>query len=384
MPRTHRGVREAGEAREATMPGEIGTRRLVRDAVARLEAYTPVPSIERLAETVGLPVERIVKLDQNENPYGCSLRVQETLAAYDRYHLYPDPEHHAARQRLANYTGLPAERILVGSGADELIDLLYLLTIDPGDEVITTPPTFGVYKARAELYGARVIEAPRRADFGLDMEAIERAVTSRTKLIILVSPNNPTGNVASHEQLVRLLQFGPLVVLDEAYAEFAQRSALPLAREFDNLVVLRTLSKWAGLAGLRIGYGVFPLELMPYLWKIKQPFNVNAAALAAVEATFDDLDYLRSTIVRIKVERGRLFRQLRKLNLLQPLPSQGNFLLCRVLRGEAAILQARLAELGIMVRHYGGDLAGYLRISVGRPEDTDLLVKALLAVAERL
>lgn len=366
------------------MPGEIGTRRLVRDAVTRLEAYTPVPSIERLAEMVGLPVERIVKLDQNENPYGCSLRVQEALAAYDRYHLYPDSEHRAARRRLAGYTGLPSERILVGSGADELIDLLYLLTIDPGDEVITTPPTFGVYKARAELYGARVVEAPRRADFGLDMEAIERAVTSRTKLITLVSPNNPTGNVASHEQLVRLVQLGPLVVLDEAYAEFAQRSALPLAREFDNLVVLRTLSKWAGVAGLRIGYGVFPLDLMPYLWKIKQPFNVNAAALAAVEATFDDLDYLRSTIVRIKVERGRLFRQLRKLNFLQPLPSQGNFLLCRVLRGDAATLQARLAELGIMVRCYGGDLASYLRISVGRPEDTDVLIKALLALAERL
>ncbi len=367
------------------MQGEIETRRLIRDAVARLAPYTPMPPIERLAEGVGLPVERIIKLDQNENPYGCSLRVQEALAAHDRFHLYPDPEGRAVRRRLAAYTEMPAERILLGSGADELIDLLYLLTIDPGDEVIVAPPTFGVYKARAELFGATVVEAPRRPDFGLDLEAIERAVTPRTKLITLVSPNNPTGNVASTEQLVRLLRLGPLVVLDEAYFEFAQRSALPLAREFDNLIVLRTFSKWAGLAGLRIGYGIFPADLMPYLWRIKPPFNVNAAALAAVEATFDDLDYVRSTVVRIKVERGRLFRQLRKLNLVQPLPSQGNFLLCRVLRGDAEGLRARLAELGIMVRGYGaGPLEGYLRISVGRPEDTDALVKALVTIAERL
>lgn len=367
------------------MRGEIGTRRLIREAVARLEPYAPMPPIERLAEAVGLPVERIVKLDQNENPYGSSLQVQEALAAYDRYHLYPDPEGRAVRRRLAGYTGLPADRILLGNGADELIDLIYLLTIEPGDEVVIAPPTFGVYKARAELFGAVVVEAPRRADFGLDIEAVERAVTPRTKVISLVSPNNPTGNVASHEQLVRLLRLGPLVVLDEAYFEFAQRTAMPLAREFDNLVILRTFSKWAGLAGLRIGYGVFPADLMPYLWRIKPPFNVNAAALAAVEATFDDFDYVRSTLVRIKVERGRLFRQLRKLNLLQPLPSQGNYLLCRVLRGDARTVRARLADLGIMVRGYeGGVLENYLRITVGRPEDTDLLVKALVAIAERL
>ena len=367
------------------MQGEIGTRRLVREAVARLGDAPRLQAVERLAEGLGLPVERIVKLDQNENPYGCSLRVQEALAAHDRYHLYPDPEHHAVRARLAEYTDMPAERILVGNGADELIDLLYLLTIDPGDEVVVAPPTFGVYKARAELFGARVVEAPRRADFGLDMEALERAVSTRTKLITLVSPNNPTGNAASPEQLVRLLRLGPLVVLDEAYAEFAQRSLVPLAREFDNLVILRTFSKWAAIAGLRAGYGIFPGELMPYLWKIKPPFNVNAAALAAVEATFDDLEWLRSTIVRIKAERGRMYRQLRKLNLLQPYPSQGNFLLCRVLRGDAPGLQARLADLGIIVRHYGdGPLADCLRISVGRPEDTDVLVKALISIAERL
>lgn len=374
----------ADEQRDEQRRGDLATRGLIRDAVLRAAPYTPLPPIERLAAEVGLSAERIVKLDQNENPYGPSLRVQEALAAYDRYHLYPDPEGRAARERIARYVGIPAERIILGNGADELIDLIYLLAIEPGDEVIVAPPTFGVYAARAPLYGARVVEVPRRADFDLDLDAIARAVTPRTKVISVVAPNNPTGNALATEGLVRLLGLGPLVVLDEAYVEFAQRSLVPLAREFDNLIILRTLSKWAGLAGLRIGYGIFPTELLPYLWQIKTPFNVNAAALVAVEATFDDLAWVRAGVVRLRVERGRLYRRLRKLNLLQPYPSEGNYLLCRVLRGEAAELRARLAELGIMVRGYGGELADYLRISVGRPEDTDTLIKALLAIAERL
>ena len=368
------------------MRGEIGTRRLVREAVARLASHAPLPPLERQAEGVGLHPERILKLDRNENPYVPSLRVQDALAACDRYHHYPDPEGYGARARLAAYTEMPLERVLLGAGIDELLDLLYLVTIDPGDELVIMPPAYAPEKGRAELFGARVVEAPRRADFGLDIEAIERAVGPRTKLIALVSPNNPTGNLASPEQLVRLLRLGPLVVLDESSVEFAPRSALPLAREFDNLVVLRSFDSWAGLAGLNIGYGVFPSELMPFLWKVKPPSSVGTAALVAVEATLDDLAYVRSTVVRLRVERGRLFRKLRKLNLLQPLPSGGNFLLCRVLRGEAREVRARLADLGIMVLGWdeGTGLESYLRISVGRPEDTDTLVKALISIAERL
>jgi len=372
-----------GDMHDEARRGTLARRGLIREAVRDLAPYAPPPPIERLAEGVGLPVERILKLDQNENPYGPSLRVQEALASYDRFGLYPDPEGRAARARLAAYVGMPAERLLLGNGADELIDLLYLLTLDAGDEVIVAPPTFGVYAARAPLFGGCVVNVPRRPDFGLDLDAIAAAITSRTKLIVVVSPNNPTGNTIDQEQLVRLLGLGPLVVLDEAYIEFAQRSLVPLAREFDNLVVLRTLSKWAGLAGLRLGYGIFPSELMPYLWQIKPPFNVNTAALLAVEATLDDFSWVRGSVARLRVERGRLYRNLRKLNLLQPYPSQGNFILCRVIHGEAARLRGRLAELGIMVRGYEGELAGFLRISVGRPEDTDTLMKALLSIAAR-
>ncbi len=372
-----------GDMNDESRRGTLARRGLIREAVRDLAPYTPLPPLERLAEGVGLPVERILKLDRNENPYGPSLRVQEALASYDRFGLYPDSEGRAARARLAAYVGMPTERLLLGNGADELIDLLYLLTLDAGDEVIVAPPTFGVYAARAPLFGGRVVNVPRRPDFGLDLDALAAAVTPRTKLVVVVSPNNPTGNTIDQERLVRLLGLGPLVVLDEAYIEFAQRSLVPLAREFDNLVVLRTLSQWAGLAGLRLGYGIFPTELVPYLWQIKPPFNVNAAALLAVEATLDDFSWVRGSVARLRVERGRLYRNLRKLNILQPYPSQGNFILCRVIHGEAMRLRGRLAELGIMVRGYEGELAGFLRISVGRPEHTDTLMKALLSIAAR-
>jgi histidinol-phosphate aminotransferase len=160
---------------------------------------------------------------------------------------------------------------------------------------------------------------------------------------------------------------------------------LPLTGEFDNLVVLRTFSKWAGLAGLRIGYGVFPSQVGDQIWKVKPPFNVNIAGLQAIEASLDDIDYLYSTIQRIKAERNRLFRQLKKIDYLTPYPSQGNFFLCRVDRGDAHDVQLRLSDRGIMVRGYGDPLLrNYLRFTVGKPEDTNRLMTALQNIGDRV
>lgn len=350
-----------------------------------MSAYTPSVDIEAVAETLNCSVEDVIKLDTNENPYGTTIRVQEALASFERYHRYPDPDQRKARERIADYAGAPFERIIIGNGADELIDLILMATIDPGDEVIVPIPTFGVYAQRPTLFNgvSRLVE--RKADFELDLEAIETAINERTKVIFVASPNNPTGNLVSQQQLVRLLRTGVLVVVDEAYFEFATKTLLPYASEFDNMVVLRTFSKWAGLAGLRLGYGIFPPSLATELWKVKQPFNVSAAGLKGIEAVLDDKDFLLESVRRIRVERGRLFRTLRKLNFLQPFPSQGNYILCRVTRGDAHEIQRRLARRGILLRHYDSpDLRQFLRITVGRPEDTDALVAALLDLADQL
>jgi histidinol-phosphate aminotransferase len=359
--------------------------RLLRPAVAHLEAYTPILPIDVLARRLKMDVSKIVKLDANENPYGCSMRVQEVLASFDRYHLYPDPNQSTLREALAHYTGAAPERILPGAGADELIDLLIAAFVDPGDEVIICPPTFGMYKIRTEIFGGRVVEVARRDGFAIDPDAVIDAITPRTKLLFLASPNNPTGNPVNHQHIVRFLRAGIIVVVDEAYYEFYGQTVVPLVSEFDNLVVLRTFSKWAGLAGLRLGYGICPAGIIKHLWKIKQPYNINIAAQVAALATLEDRDAVTTTIKRIRSERGRLYRQLRKLLLLQPFDSEANFLLCQVRLGDAARLKEALAAQGIFVRHYSSpDLRGYVRISVGRPEDTDTLMAALVTYTAQL
>jgi histidinol-phosphate aminotransferase len=360
-------------------------RRLIKDVVLESDGYAAVKSIEETAAELNIPVSDIVKLDQNENPYGTSLGVFDALATYDHFHQYPDASHRVARERISRYAGVPADRILIGNGSDEIIDMLFLLTLEPGDEVIVPMPTFGVYGARPPLYGGVVKNVERKSNFDLDVDAIVNAVTDRTKLIFLAHPNNPTGNLVTNQQLVRILRTGALVVVDEAYYEFSDNTLLPMLGEWENMVVLRTFSKWAGLAGLRVGYGIFPEKLGQQMWKVKPPFNVSVAGLKAIEAVLDDVDYLQETVSRIRVERGRLYRALRKLNFLEPYPSHGNYILCKVTRGDAHDVYSRLRRQGILVRSFRDPwLRHFVRISVGTPEDTTTLLRALRAMVEEV
>ncbi|MCX6023812.1 MAG: aminotransferase class I/II-fold pyridoxal phosphate-dependent enzyme, partial [Chloroflexi bacterium] len=224
---------------------------LLRPHFRDTEAYASIEPVEVLARRLGIPEDQIVKLDGNENPYGPSPRALAALASFGGYHIYPDPAQRDLRTALAAYTGLPVECLLPGNGSDELIDLLMRLTLEPGDNVVTSGPTFGMYSFNAGICAGSCIDVPRDAAFTVPVAALAAAVTPRTKLIILPSPNNPTGNVLPRADLLKLLKLGPLVLLDEAYGEFAGESALDLVPQHENLVVLRTFSKWAGLAGLR-------------------------------------------------------------------------------------------------------------------------------------
>jgi histidinol-phosphate aminotransferase len=353
----------------------------VRGAVERLTPYHPVESPESLAARLGMPIDMILKLDSNENPYGCSVSVQEALGAFDRFNQYPDAQATSLRERLAIYAGVRPETIVVGNGSDELIDLVLLSILEPGDETIIPEPTFGVYRARTELFGGTPRVVPRAANFDLDLPAMLDSVTPDTKAMFITSPNNPTGNLVSTAQIVSLLETGVLVIVDEAYFEFCGKTVMPLTQEFDNLVVLRTFSKWAGLAGMRIGYGVFPPRLVAQIWKVKPPFNVSAAALLAAEASLDDIEFLHVSINRIRNETRRLGRMLATLDYLQPFPTVANFILCKVTRGDAHDIHQRLADRGIMIRAYGaGELRDYLRFSTGKPEDTNRLMTALQTI----
>lgn len=276
---------------------------------------------------------------------------------------------------------------MAGAGADELIDLLLRVMLEPGDTVINLPPTFGMYDFDTRLNAGQVIAIPRRADFSLDLPAIRQAVAERQpKVLFVTTPNNPDGSLPPANELDELLALPVLVVLDEAYIEFAGQggalgenlSRIRQVPERENLVVLRTFSKWAGLAGLRVGYGAFPGWLMPTLWNTKQPYNVNVAANAAAIASIEDRDYLAGNVARLRQERERLYAELQTIPYLRPYPSQTNFILCKVEGRSAAELKQELMKQGVLVRYYNTPLLrDCIRISVGKPEDTDAVLAAL-------
>jgi histidinol-phosphate aminotransferase len=357
---------------------------LVRPVIAGIQPYVPAETEDLLAQKSGRPVERLVKLDANENVYGPSPRVREVLGAYERYHIYPDPEQVAARTATARYLGVPVENVLLGAGSDEYIHLLTMVYLDPGDEVIDFSPSFAMYPIYSGLMGARMVYVPRDADFQVDIDAGLRAVTDRTKLIFVATPNNPTATVTPRSAIMRLLETGRIVVVDEAYAEFATDTLVRDVLKHENLVVLRTFSKWAGLAGLRGGCVIAQDSVLQHLWKIKSPFNLNSAAGLAIQAALDDIAYIQDCVRRVTTERARMAAALAQFDFLRVYPSEGNFLYVEVTRGAARTLRERLVvEHGISLRHFGGPprIAQGLRITVGKPEHTDALVAGLRAIA---
>lgn len=360
----------------------------IRRDIAAMEAYTPTASLEVFAERLGRRADSLIKLDANENPFGPSPRVLQALGALDFAHIYPDPEAGALRAKLSDYAGVPPQNILVGAGADELIALILQLFIEPGDCIINTPPTFGMYSFDAPLFFGRIIDAERHADFSLDADAVEAAAyDTKAKLLFLCSPNNPDGGLIAPDVLDRLLDLPLTIVLDEAYLEFSSTpSAAQRALTLPNLIVLRTFSKWAGLAGLRVGYGIFPDNLMAHLWKIKQPYNLNVAADVAARVSLDELPALRTNVQKLVAGRERLEAELATLAYLKPYPSRSNFVLCQVKGIEAGDLRRRLAEnYGILIRHYDKPrLRDHVRISAGTPAQIDALLAALRAIGETL
>jgi histidinol-phosphate aminotransferase len=354
---------------------------LVRPHLRAIEAYQPILPFEVLGEQLGFPPERIVKLDANENPYGPLPEVRQALGRLRFAHIYPDPGASALRREISRLIGVPEEHLLAGAGADELIALLVTLLLDPGDCLINCPPTFGMYAFDAAVHGARVVAVPRRPDFSLDLDAILRAAErERPKLVFLATPNNPDGSLATRDVVDRLLELEAVVVLDEAYVEFAppHESRIAEVPERDNLVVLRTFSKWAGLAGLRVGYGAFPAGLVPHLWNIKQPYTVSVAASTAALESLQHVAALQRRGARLVAERERLAGALGELPFLSPYPSHANFILCRVVGRDAGELKEALAQKGVLVRYFSSPgLDDHIRVSVGTPEQTNRLLTVL-------
>jgi histidinol-phosphate aminotransferase len=340
-------------------------------------------------------LDHYIKLDLNENPFGPSPKAITALAEMQHYHRYVGPEE--LRQAIARYIGVDVSHIVTSNGADEMIDLVQRVFLNHGDAIVDCPPSFEMYGFFARLNGARIVTVPRRDDFSVDVDTIEKAFADsiwRTangerfqpptsniqhpKLIFIANPSNPDGSMLARAGVERLLELPAILVLDEAYAEFAGENFASRVPTQSNLIVLRTFSKWAGLAGLRVGYAVASAHIADQIMRTKSPYNVNAAAIVAARASLDDRDYLLTNVCRIVAERERLSVALTQLGFLQPLPSRANFILCRVVGRDAEQIYNALAARGILIRAFGSPrLREYIRIAVGTPEQNEVLLQVL-------
>jgi histidinol-phosphate aminotransferase len=360
---------------------EEGIVKLIRPDLVTFGGYTAGKSLEAVAAMAKIPVDRVIKLDANENPYGCSPRVKQALGNHDSFNIYPDAGQTELRKLLQGYAGVSAEHIVASSGSDQLIDLVSRLFVGPGDEVINCVPTFEIFRFAVALCNGKMVDVPRDGNYAVDISAVKKAITRKTKLILLANPNNPTGTPTPQPDILELVDTGVPVLADEAYVEFSGETITPLVSQYKNLMVLRTFSKWAGLASFRIGYGIFPPKIAEYLLNIKMPYSVSAASLIAVRESLKDIDYLMDRVRAIVAEKDRLFGELNKLEWLNPLPSRANFICCHVLNGNASQIQQGLEARGILVRYIEHPLLrNCIRIGVGKPEHTDAVIKALREV----
>lgn len=351
---------------------------LIRPHLRDIETYESLEPSEVLAQEAGISPDKVIKLNGNENPFGCSPKAARAVASLKALHIYPDPQQRAIREALSRYIGMEPKYIVAGSGCDEIIDLLLRLFLEPGDEVLECDPTFGMYAFSTRVCGGRVVSIPRNELFDVVVDAVKRAVGGRTKMIFIASPNNPTGNLTSEEDILALLETGIIVAVDETYHEFAKATLAHLVPQHENLVILRSLSKWAGLAGLRIGYGIMSPRLVEYLRDIKPPYNINAAAEAALLASVEDAAVLLEKVDTITSERERFISSLKDMKPVKAWPSRGNFVLCQFEPGNGYRVYRGLVGRGIFVRHFDTPrLKDCLRISIGTREQMDSVLRAL-------
>ncbi len=357
---------------------------LARPNIHDLAVYKPGKPIEEVQRELGL--EEVVKLASNENPLGPSLLALKALeAAVPDVYLYPDGSSYRLKQTLSEYYGgLDPDQILFANGSNELVQQLSLAFLNPGDEVVAPRPSFPRYEPLARMMNARAVEVDL-TDFRLDLEALGRAVTERTKLVYICNPNNPTGTIVTKSEVDAFLGGLPadcLAVFDEAYFEYVDDPAYPDGLEYlrngnRQVVVLRTFSKCFGLAGLRIGYALADPEIIAFLERVREPFNVNALAQAAAEAALRDGAHKQRVVELNRREKQFLYREFDRLGI-EYIPSEANFILFNARRDEQEVFQAMLRQ-GVIIRG-GFGYRTWLRVTVGTREQNEKFIHTLQSV----
>jgi histidinol-phosphate aminotransferase len=367
----------------ALTPQAVKPSDLAKSMVRSFPSYEPGRPIEDVARELGLDPSGIIKLASNENAFGPSpLAVEAAKRAIEQGQLYPDGGCYALHGRLAREHGLDPGQFVIGNGSNEVIELLGHVFLGPGDEVVMGVPDFIVYRLVTLLFGATPVEVPL-VNFRNDLKGLARAVTARTRLVFVSTPNNPTGTAITEGELLAFIRALPpavICVVDEAYTHYAEKppDIRPLIAEGRNVIGLRTFSKIFGLASLRIGYGYASLELAALLDRVRQPFNVNAIAQAAAAAALDDKKFTKMCALETRKGLRRLEAGFGELGL-EFVPSQANFVLVRV--GDGARVFDALQRRGVIVRPLKTyALPEWVRVTVGTAEQNERLLRELAAV----
>jgi len=340
--------------------------------------YSPIEPPDQIAKRLGIPEEKIVKLDANENPFGTSIDVLNALNKGRYYHIYPDPAQAQLREAISQYAECASSMIVAGTGADELIDLTCRLLLEPGEKVLSFAPTFSYYSHVVSLNKGIYEVHPRESDFSISMDLCKKLNLQSVKLIVLTSPNNPSGNLLEEAIVDYFLDQDVMVLVDEAYFEFSKQTFRSKIDTHENLIVLRTFSKCFGLAGLRVGYGIMSPKVADGIMRIKPPYSVNVAAEIALKACLNNLQVYQEQVEEILQTRDWVHSELALFKQLQVFPSRSNFILCRVDDTDAAQLYKDLEKRGILLRYFSTDtLKNFIRISVGTRKQMELLLAEL-------
>ena len=321
--------------------------------------------------------ERVIKLNTNENPYPPSPKAMEVFCSLDDNTLrrYPDPLATPFRRIVSNVLNVPLDWIIAGNGSDDVLTMILRACAGPADAVTYAVPTYVLYRTLTQIQGGRYVEVPYGEDFSLPANALAAAVAAVT---FVASPNSPSGTTCSVEQLDDLAgKIHGVLVVDEAYVDFADGDCLEIVRRRENVIVLRTLSKGYSLAGLRLGFGVAQPALLEGLQKVKDSYNVDAVAAAVGAAAFADQSHKNANAEKIKVSRAKLQADLKAMDF-RVWPSQANFLLTRPPAGNAERIYQGLKAGGILVRYFNQPgLDDKLRITVGTDEQNAALTGAI-------
>ncbi|MDO8729802.1 MAG: histidinol-phosphate transaminase [Candidatus Omnitrophota bacterium] len=354
--------------------------KLARKILESVTPYIPGKPIEEVQRELGLPT--VIKLASNENPLGPSPKAVEAIRnALPSLHRYPDGSSFYLVRKLAAHLGVAPEQLIIGNGSDEIITLAVRAFVEPGEEIVIAHPTFLIYKIAGQLAEARVRTVPLK-DFRYDLAAMRKAVTPKTKMVFIANPDNPTGSYVTKAEVEAFLEsLSPEVIVffDEAYAELADVPDYPDTRPLLGkrpVIIARTFSKAYGLAGLRVGYGMAPKELVEAMNRVREPFNVNSLAQVAAAAALEDTQHLEATRRLLREEKKKLNGALKEMGF-SCVPSATNFILFHAGPKAGELAQALLKK-GIIVRHLQAwDLPEFLRVTVGLAVENDAFIQNL-------